>query len=636
MKNNKLFNMGKQFCYGTIVLLVMGITVYGQGQTTNSGDAVQQVVQKVGETNPIKQPAVDLYPEIVAEVNGEKITRDQLMQESLRIHGETTLNRMLHRALILAECKRQNIIITRDDVEKEITRMAKQLNLDKVQLLDTILKENNMTGDQFANDVIWPRLALEALIVDKIQVSADEIERKYLSKYGPSIGLLMIMTDSKEKADNIRKKVVADPDSFGEIAKTESIDIATASNKGRMQPVFQYSLPDKELEQKIFSLEKNDISEVIGPYGPQNSYLIFKCENRYNPIVPRDKIDKIKDQLKNQAKAEKLKSASEALYIELKKAAKVENVLANPQLRAQYPNIAAMVNGQPIYLASVMEMCLSLYAKTDLEAMLSLRLIQQECKKVQLNITNADIDTEIFVRAAEVTLPLPDGSPNIKEYLESELSKHEVTNEIYRSNIVWPAVALKKLSGGLVKVTDEDIQKGFEANFGPRVQCLAIVVHEERRARDVWQKARTLPAKDNRSLEEVFGELAAEYSIEPGSKQMKGRIPPIIKNGGQPKLEEEAFKLKKGELSSVIQVEQGTYVILYCQDLIAAREVTLDQVKDSIVSDLKKKKGMLAVNQYYTDMIKRANIMNYITNERITPEAKTMAVPSTTPEKPKE
>ncbi len=107
---------------------------------------------------------------------------------------------------------------------------------------------------------------------------------------------------------------------------------------------------------------------------------------------------------------------------------------------------------------------------------------------------------------------------------------------------------------------------------------------------------------------------------------MKGRIPPIIKNGGEPKLEAEAFSLKPGDLSSVIQIDPQRYVILYCQEIVPAKEVKLEQVKDSIYADIKKKKEVLAINKYYSDIMARANIMNYVTKERFTPKEKTIPI----------
>ncbi|MBR5626019.1 MAG: peptidyl-prolyl cis-trans isomerase [Thermoguttaceae bacterium] len=606
------------FTLGLAGLLLIIPPVHGQ-QKDRTGNPVYKVAQNVANNNPIKQPVKNLYPDIVAEVNGEKITKEQLMQESLRAHGEEVLSRILNRTLVLSECRRQGINITRTEVDAEIDRLAKTVRTDREQYLQLIMNESKMDYQSYAEEVIWPRLALQALVADKIQVSDEELDREFLKTFGPSVNLQLIVTDTEEKANQLREQAIADPASFGDLAKKESIDVATASNKGRMQPVFHYTLSDQELEQKLFALPVDGISEVIGPYGPQKQFMIFKCENKNDPRIPEDKKESVRDQLKFKASSEKLRGAADELFAKLGKEANVVNVISNPELRSQYPGVAALINGQSISLDAVVDMCLDLYAAQDLEKLISMTLIRQECKKVQLTISEGDIDTDIWIHAAETTFPLKDGSPNIKEYMANELKKYNCTEAVYRSDIVWPSLALKKLSEGLVKITDEDIQKSFEANYGSQVQCLGIVVGDERRARDVWQKARTLPEKNGESVEKVFGDLAAEYSTEPDSRQMRGHMPPIIKNGGYPKLEDEAFSLKPGDLSSVIQIDPSTFVILYCQEIIPPKDVTLDDVRDEITSNLRKMKEAYAVNDYFNDVLKRSTIINHLNNEVRTP-----------------
>ena len=584
-------------------------------------------VERVAQNNPVSQPAKTLLPDIVAEVNGEKITKEQLAAESLRIHGAETLDRILHRTLVLAECKRKQIHVTRDDVNAEIGRLAKANRITPEELLQSVLADNNMTAEQYGEDVIWPMLALKTLVASEIEVTPEELDREYMKQFGPSVGAQMIMAKTKEAADAILARVQAAPDTFGDIAKNESTDLSTAANKGRMQPIRRYTLPDPKLEETLFAMKPGEISGVVGPCGPNNDYMIFKCEQQYESVVPKEKIEQIKESLKTQAVNQKLKGAAAALFEKLDKEAKVVNVLNDPEMRKQYPNVAAMVNGQPVYLDAVIEKCLHLYARQDLEMMIHFTLIRQECKKAQINISDADIETEIWTRAAECTMPLPDGKPNIAEYIKNELASYQVPEAVYRSNIVWPALAVKKLSAPLVKVTDEDLQKGFEANFGEMVQCLGIVLRDQRLAQDVWQKARTLPDKQGRTLEDVFGELASQYSVEPGSRQMKGRINPINRHGGSPQLEEEAFRLKPGELSSIIQVDRETFVILYCQEILPAKEVTFEEAKETIQSSVQKKMEMLAADQYYNDLLKRSAVNNFLTGQNLQPKSKTIIPP---------
>lgn len=612
LKNILLGAVGALSVVGTLC-----VSAYGQQGATTS--AARKVADRVANENPIRQDAKRLYPEVVAEVNGEKITLDQLKSETLQAHGQDVLSRILNRALVLAECKRRNLAITRADVDAEIERLAKSFRITREQYLEIVEKDSSMNYQEYAEEVVWPRLALEALVAEEIKLSDEELEAAYLKNYGPSVGLQMVVSATREKAEELRARIVEQGEDFGSVAKDESLDVMTASNKGRMQPIFHGTLADKNMEDLLFALEVGEISDVIGPYGPQDQFVFFRCENKYDSVVPQDKINEIKDRIQVQAKASKLKAAANELFERLGREAKVVNVIGDPELCKQYPNVAAMIDGKPIYLDAVVEMCLKLYAEQDLASMVSIALIRQECKKVGLTVSDQDVATDIWIRAAESTQPLEDGSPNVKEYLRSEIAKYNVPEDYYKRAIVWPGVALRKLSEGLVKITDEEIQKSYEANFGEKVQCLGIVLNDERRAREVWQKARVLPGQEKRSAEEVFGDLAAEYSVEPDGKHARGRIAPIVRNGGFPELEDEAFALKPGELSQVIQVDASTFVILFCQEIVPARDVQLADVRDQIVSQLRKMREVTAASEFYGNVVSRSTVVDNITGRVVTP-----------------
>ncbi|MBQ1337616.1 MAG: hypothetical protein IIY32_04805, partial [Thermoguttaceae bacterium] len=155
-----------------------------------------RAVQGVASDNPIRQDAKKLYPEIVAEVNGEQITLAQLQEETLKAHGEDVLSRILNRALVLAECQRQGVAVTRADVDAEIERLATSFRLTKTQYLEVVEKDSSMSYQEYAEEVVWPRLALQALVADKIKLTDEELEAAYLKSYGPSISLQMIISET--------------------------------------------------------------------------------------------------------------------------------------------------------------------------------------------------------------------------------------------------------------------------------------------------------------------------------------------------------------------------------------------------------------------------------------------------------
>ncbi|MEM1304428.1 MAG: peptidylprolyl isomerase, partial [Planctomycetota bacterium] len=161
----------------------------------------------------------------------------------------------------------------------------------------------------------------------------------------------------------------------------------------------------------------------------------------------------------------------------------------------------------------------------------------------------------------------------------------------------------------------EDLDKGFEANYGPRVRCRAIVLADLRRAQKVWAMAR-----ENESME-YFGDLASEYSIEPTSKSLRGEVPPIRRHGGQPSVEEAAFALQPGQLSGILQAGDK-FLILRCEAWTDPVEIRPDEVRDVLYQDLFEKKMRLAMSEAYDRVRSAARIDNFLAKTSEAPAAK--------------
>ena len=178
--------------------------------------------------------------------------------------------------------------------------------------------------------------------------------------------------------------------------------------------------------------------------------------------------------------------------------------------------------------------------------------------------------------------------------------------ELYVRDAVWPSVALKKLVDNRVEVTEEDIQKGFVSNYGPRVEVLAIVLNDHRQAQKVWEMARDNPT------DQFFGELAQQYSVDAVSRENFGRVPPIRQFGGRPEMEKEAFAMKPGDLSGIIAAEDN-YIILRCTGHTTPVVASLDaEVREELVEDIREKKIRLAMAVEFDRMRESAQIENYL------------------------
>jgi parvulin-like peptidyl-prolyl isomerase len=232
-------------------------------------------------------------------------------------------------------------------------------------------------------------------------------------------------------------------------------------------------------------------------------------------------------------------------------------------------------------------------------------LLEQAVAEAKITVDEADLDAEMR-HAAELAGVVDNaGNADLKAWLASVVEEQGISQELYLRDVVWRSAALKKLTAQQVQVTDEDIAKGFEANYGERVRCRAIVLPNMRRAQEVWDKARRNPSP------EYFGDLAAEYSVEPTSKALRGEVPPLGRHGGQPHLEKVAFELQDGQISGIVQVGD-TFIILRCEGRTERLNVDEKDVRDILYRDILEKKLRLAMGQKFDEINERARVDNYL------------------------
>jgi parvulin-like peptidyl-prolyl isomerase len=537
---------------------------------------------------------------VVAVVNGEPITREELSQQCFQHYGQQVLESMVNKYLIAQECRRRNVIITQGDVTKEIERMAAKFGLAVENWLKMLKQERGIGAKQYAADIIWPTLALRRIAGTQLQVTADELREEFEREYGPAVKVRIIVLRDAAAAQAVRADAAAKPDQFGELAKEKSVDSNSASLKGLIPPV-RHHVGDAKVEQTVFALKDGEVSEVIPAAG---EYLIFKREC----LLPASamKPEQAQERLEEVVRDRKLRGAAQEIYRRLQAQATIRNVYNDPQLRAQMPGIVAIVNQQQVSVAELAAQCAQRHGEEVLEGAINRRLIEQAARKAKITISDADLDAEVARAASVMVRPKPDGSPDVTAWLKRVTEQQGVSVEIYRHDAVWPSVALKRLAGDKVQVTDEDLQRGYEANFGRRVRCRAIVVNNLRRAQEVWQTAHEHPTA------EFFGDLAEKYSIEPGSQSLRGEVPPIQKYGGQPLLEKDAFALAPGEMSGIIDVGEGRFVILFCEGHTQPEKVDFAQVREEIANDVREKKLRVAMASYFDQLQQAATIDNLL------------------------
>lgn len=596
---------------GMALGLALGMSAPGVGQAPGTGGAAAD--RAVSQPNARKVPGstasvtrsvkdADVGPAVVATVNGKPIPLADLAQQCIARYGEELLENMINRTLILQACQASKIDITKKDVDDEIARVAGKFALTVPMYLKLLQDERNINPEHYATDVVWPMLALRALGRDQLQVAPQDIDRAFQSEFGPKVQVRMIACKDLSKLTPLHQTATANPDLFKTLARDNSEDPASASVEGLLPPIRKYS-GDDQIESVAFALQPGEVSKIftIG-----DVHITLQCVRHMPPAnPPAAQMVEIQNRIRNDLEEMKLRESAETIYTQLRNGAQVVTVLGKPELQQQYPGAAATINSQVLAMDVLERECVKRYGPQTLEGEINRKLVEDALSSAQLQVTQAEIDQEIRNTAEFYGYVNSDGSPDIKRWIADVLSDDGKTVELYIRDAVWPTVALKKLVAGKVQVTDEDLRKGFEANFGVRVEILAIVLSNQRTAQEVWEMAR------NRPTEQFFGELANQYSVEPSSRSNFGKVPPLRRNGGQPNLEKAAFDLKPNDMSGIVEVG-GQYVILRCQGYTNPVVQDFNAVKDELTKEIFAKKQQIEVDNYMSKLAAEAQVTNFL------------------------
>src|SRR5262249_31724939 len=196
--------------------------------------------------------------------------------------------------------------------------------------------------------------------------------------------------------------------------------------------------------------------------------------------------------------------------------------------------------------------CFRRYGEEVLESMVNRQLIADACAQKGIQITDADVSAEVDKVAGRFGLARD-------RWLQLLREERGFSEEQYRREVLWPMLALRQLVASEIEVTDADMKKAFESEFGPKVRARLIAVTSPQKADQVRAAAVADP--------NAFGELSKKNTDEPGVAAAYGVIPPIRRHLGDPHLEQVAFSLKPGQISEVVHVA-NMYYILKCEEIL--------------------------------------------------------------------
>jgi peptidyl-prolyl cis-trans isomerase SurA len=258
------------------------------------------------------------------------------LQTDIEDHRKNTLRDLIDQSLLVQRGKDMGVSVEADLI-KQLDQIRIQNKLDTMEALEKAVTSEGMNWEDFKNNIrnrLLTQRVIGSEVGSHITVPDDEVSKYYEAHKSEFVGPEQValreivvntqgkkpeeLPDLKKKAETALKRV-QDGENFGEIAKR--LSDGSTKNDGGYLGVYKRGELSKELEDRVFAMKKNDLTEVLET---KQGYLILQVLEHYDEGVQslakvKDKImEKLYSDRMEPAMREYLKTLREESYVIIK------------------------------------------------------------------------------------------------------------------------------------------------------------------------------------------------------------------------------------------------------------------------------------------------------------------------------
>jgi parvulin-like peptidyl-prolyl isomerase len=509
--------------------------------------------------------------------------------------------------VILIEALKQDaarIRVGSAEVRKEVDRIREQYGLKDKKVYEQFLNQIGYTDAQLRAE-IKAQLQIQKRL-EQVRSSAKptlEEVRFYFEvhqenyKTEPRVQARQIVVDDKKVAEEVLAKAKAGEDfaalakEYSKVGAEQGGALGAAPGESTPKPVTKVVFPEKVAE-AVFALKGPGL---VGPIEAGGRYYIVKVEAYLPPKVPT--FEEVKDQVEKDAGDAKANGALEAYLEDLRKKAQVRfaegvgYVYKNP--------VVATVNEREILLSQVLQ---PVFSNQQTAALIQQGLGELAVQFFLPQTLETLIDRELLVEAAKKS-----GKPFIG-----------TKDEIAQAYLLYETRD--------VTATEAEARRLYAENpafftIPASAEVVGVVFKEEAKAKAFREAA--LKAGDLQALAKAHGGTVTEYgAVNPG------QLPAV--------LDRLVFKVKEafpkgslGEVSEVVKLEDGTFIVLLIKNRKPEELKPFEAVKEEALEGVKTRKRQEKAQALIQKLRQEAKIENRLAQvlAELTPK---------TEEKPKE
>jgi RNA polymerase sigma factor (sigma-70 family) len=258
--------------------------------------------------------------------------------------------------------------------------------------------------------------------------------------------------------------------------------------------------------------------------------------------------------------------------------------------------VAFLHGNQTITREQLGEYLIARFGAEKLPLLINQIIIEEACRQKNIEVTSAEIEASLAQDLKGL------GGVTQADFVTRILKEHGKTLYEWKEDVIRPKLLLGKLVHDRVKVTDEEVQAAYNANYGEKMDCRIIF----------WPKGEEQLAKDAyASIRDNEDEFKRRAAMQANSQLAAngGRIPLFGHHAiGNDEMEKAAFRLQPGEISPVVDTENG-WVVIRCDKRVPPDAiVSFESVRSKLLQDVFDRKVQLEIPKAFAELQKQANV----------------------------
>lgn len=258
---------------------------------------------------------VDGNSQVVAEVNGEKITREELYQAMLLKTGRETLDHIILKRLVAQEAKKQGIVVSEDEVTAEVDLLIAESFNGMKEMFLMALEDYGLTEERVREDLTI-ELLLRKLAEKQIDIT-DADAREYFNANRASfdqpeeVEARHILVETREIAQEVMQQLQNGKD-FAELAGEYSKDTYSAMQGGSLG-YFQRGMMVSEFDEVAFSLAKGGRSDIVQTM--HGYHIVEVLDRREARQVTYEEVEgQVRERMSQELLSQKMNGLMETLW----------------------------------------------------------------------------------------------------------------------------------------------------------------------------------------------------------------------------------------------------------------------------------------------------------------------------------